>query len=71
MSVYLHISLHITPQNDEEEGGSKMLKDKKQILEQERENLLNQWMKKEGDKTKLLLRIMELDDKIEMLKKGA
>lgn len=49
-----------------------MLKDKKKrMLEQERENLLNQWMKKEGDKTKLLLRIMELDDKIEMLKKGA
>lgn len=55
----------------EQRGGQKMFKNKKQVLEQERESLLNQWIRKDGNKTKLLLRIMELDDKIEMLKKGA
>lgn len=69
MRIVSHICL--IHNSAEQRGGQKMFKNKKQVLEQERESLLNQWIKKDGNKTKLLLRIMELDDKIEMLKKGA
>ncbi|WP_422447150.1 chromosome segregation protein SMC [Thermoanaerobacterium sp. DL9XJH110] len=48
-----------------------MLKDRVLSLEKEREQLLNQWTKNEGNRVKLLVRIMELEEQIESLKKGA
>ena len=48
-----------------------MRKDKVHMLEQEREQLINQWTRQEGNKAKLLVRIMELEDQIEDIKKGA
>lgn len=40
-------------------------------LQQEREKLLNSWSKNEGSKIKILVRIMELEEQIDALKKGA
>ncbi|AYO29567.1 MAG: hypothetical protein PWR06_934 [Thermoanaerobacteraceae bacterium] len=48
-----------------------MLKNRIKTLEQEREKLLNQWTKNEGNKVNLLVRIMELEEQIEAMKKGA
>lgn len=48
-----------------------MLRNRVVTLEQEREKLLNQWTKNEGNKINLLMRIMELEEEIESIKKGA
>ncbi|HHW01736.1 MAG TPA: chromosome segregation protein SMC [Thermoanaerobacterales bacterium] len=48
-----------------------MLRNRVAVLEQEREKLLNQWTKNEGNKVNLLVRIMELEEQIEAMKKGA
>ncbi|MDN5301406.1 MAG: hypothetical protein PWQ60_920 [Thermoanaerobacteraceae bacterium] len=48
-----------------------MLRNRVATLEQEREKLLNQWTKNEGNKVNLLVRIMELEEQIEAMKKGA
>jgi len=40
-------------------------------LEQEREKLLKQWTKSRENRVKLLVRIMELEEEIEALKRGA
>jgi len=40
-------------------------------LQQERESLLNSWAEKEGNKVKILMKIIELEDKIDAIKKGA
>ncbi|MCR4431308.1 MAG: chromosome segregation protein SMC [Tepidanaerobacteraceae bacterium] len=48
-----------------------MIKNRVALLEQEREKLLNQWTKNEGNKVNLLVRIMELEEQIEAMKKGA
>jgi len=48
-----------------------MTRDKISMLEWERERLLNQWTRNEGDRIKLLVRIMEIEEQIDELKKGA
>jgi len=48
-----------------------MLRNRAMTLEQEREKLLNQWTKNEGNKVNLLVRIMEIEEQIEAMKKGA
>ncbi len=48
-----------------------MAKDKISMLKLERENLLNQWTKNEGSRINLLVRIMEIEEQIDDLKKGA
>ena len=48
-----------------------MAKNRISWLELERERLLSQWTNNEGNRVKLLVRIMELEDQIEAMKKGA
>ncbi|HHY42096.1 MAG TPA: chromosome segregation protein SMC [Thermoanaerobacterales bacterium] len=48
-----------------------MTRDRIAMLELEREGLLNQWTRNEGDRLKLLVRIMEIEEQIDELKKGA
>jgi len=48
-----------------------MTRDKISLLEWERERLLNQWTRNDGDRIKLLVRIMEIEEQIDELKKGA
>ena len=48
-----------------------MTRDKISMLEWERESLLNQWTRNEGSRIKLLVRIMEIEEQIDELKKGA
>lgn len=48
-----------------------MQKDRITRLEREREQLVSQWSRQEGNKAKLLMKIIELDEQIEELKKGA
>jgi hypothetical protein len=48
-----------------------MTRNKISMLEWERENLLNQWTRNEGNRVKLLVRIMEIEEQIDELKKGA
>lgn len=48
-----------------------MLKNQMALLEQEREILLKQWTKSRENRVKILVRIMELEEEIEALKKGA
>ena len=47
-----------------------MQKDRITRLEREREQLVSQWSRQEGNKAKLLMKIIELDEQIEELKKG-
>ncbi|HHY71272.1 MAG TPA: chromosome segregation protein SMC [Thermoanaerobacterales bacterium] len=48
-----------------------MIRDKISMLEWERESLLSQWTRNEGNRVKLLVRIMEIEEQIDDLKKGA
>jgi hypothetical protein len=48
-----------------------MNRDRISILEWERESLLNQWTRNDGNRIKLLVRIMEIEEQIDELKKGA
>jgi len=41
------------------------------MLEWERERLLKQWTRNDGDRIKLLVRIMEIEEQLDELKKGA
>ena len=52
-------------------GGCAMTHDKISMLKSEREILLSQWTKNEGNRVKLLVRIMEIEEQIDELKKGA
>jgi len=52
-------------------GVVEMPKDKISMLEWERERLLKQWTRNDGDRVKLLVRIMEIEEQIDELKKGA
>ena len=51
-------------------GGWKM-NNRLSRLQHERDTLLNSWAQKEGNKVKILMKIMELEDKIDAIKKGA
>lgn len=48
-----------------------MRNDRVNRLKKEREQLVSQWSRQEGNKAKLLIKIMELDDQIEEIQKGA
>lgn len=48
-----------------------MTHDKISMLKSERERLLSQWTKNEGSRVELLVRIMEIEEQIDELKKGA
>ena len=48
-----------------------MAKDRISMLKLERERLLSQWSNNEGNRVKLLVRIMELEEEIDAMKKGA
>ncbi|HQA60664.1 MAG: chromosome segregation protein SMC [Tepidanaerobacteraceae bacterium] len=48
-----------------------MTRDRISMLEWERERLLNQWTRNDGDRIKLLVRIMEIEEQIDEIKKGA
>ncbi|NLZ54831.1 MAG: chromosome segregation protein SMC [Thermoanaerobacteraceae bacterium] len=48
-----------------------MKSDKISMLKWERDRLLNQWTRNEGDRIKLLVRIMEIEEQIDEIKKGA
>jgi len=49
----------------------KMRKTQMAQLEQEREKLLRQWTNNRENRVKLLVKIMELEEEIEALKRGA
>lgn len=53
------------------EEDAQMTNDKISMLKSERERLLSQWTKNEGNRVKLLVRIMEIEEQIDELKKGA
>jgi len=48
-----------------------MVRDQISMLEWERERLLKQWTRNDGDRIKLLVRIMEIEEQLDELKKGA
>ena len=48
-----------------------MVRDQISMLEWERERLLKQWTRNDGDRIKLLVRIMEIEEQIDEIKKGA
>ena len=48
-----------------------MTRDRISMLEWERERLLNQWTRNDGDRIKLLVRILEIEEQIDEIKKGA
>ncbi|MDD4569351.1 MAG: chromosome segregation protein SMC [Tepidanaerobacteraceae bacterium] len=48
-----------------------MINDRISTLKWERETLLNQWTRNEGNRVKLLIRIMDIEEQIDELKKGA